>query len=88
MAGDFCPVIDGESTKLLIRGGTVVNADRQLAADIYIEDGIIVAIEPNIKVCKHSNLLLVMLNLYLLGPKRHSETQSMHLFVVDVLPSG
>eukprot|EP00249_Psilotum_nudum_P013612 c24425_g1_i1 orf=171-1739(+) len=36
-------------TKLLIRGGNVVNADRQQIADVYIEDGIIVAVEPDIK---------------------------------------
>ena len=50
MVGDICPAIDTTSTKLLIRGGIVVNADRQQIADVYIEDGIIVAIEPNIKV--------------------------------------
>jgi dihydropyrimidinase len=50
MAGNFCPAIESESTKLLIKGGTVVNADRQLVADVYIENGIIVAVEPNIKV--------------------------------------
>ena len=27
--------------KLHIKGGTVVNADRQFAADVYCEDGII-----------------------------------------------
>ena len=27
--------------RLLVRGGTVVNADRKLEADVYCEDGII-----------------------------------------------
>ncbi|XVF04841.1 hypothetical protein REPUB_Repub05bG0120100 [Reevesia pubescens] len=38
------------STKLLIQGGTVVNAHQQEIADVYVEDGIIVAVKPNIKV--------------------------------------
>ncbi|KAI5075203.1 hypothetical protein GOP47_0009279 [Adiantum capillus-veneris] len=38
------------STRLLIKGGTIVNADRQEIADVYIEDGIIKAVEPNMKV--------------------------------------
>ncbi|TYJ20709.1 hypothetical protein E1A91_A08G014800v1 [Gossypium mustelinum] len=37
-------------SKLLIKGGTVVNAHRQERADVYVEDGIIVAVKPNIKV--------------------------------------
>jgi hypothetical protein len=41
------------SSKLLIKGGTVVNADRQQQADIYIEDGVVVEVQPNIKVCGH-----------------------------------
>jgi dihydropyrimidinase len=36
------------STKLLIKGGTVVNAHHQQLADVYVEDGIILAVEPNI----------------------------------------
>ncbi|WVY92452.1 hypothetical protein V8G54_031540 [Vigna mungo] len=38
------------SSKLLIKGGTVVNAHHQQVADVYIEDGIIVAIKPAITV--------------------------------------
>ncbi|MBA0762352.1 hypothetical protein Gotri_011986 [Gossypium trilobum] len=36
-------------SKLLIKGGTVVNAHRQERGDVYVEDGIIVAVKPNIK---------------------------------------
>ncbi|KAJ6984918.1 dihydropyrimidinase-like [Populus alba x Populus x berolinensis] len=38
------------STKLLIKGGTVVNAHHQEVADVYVEDGIIVAVKPDLKV--------------------------------------
>lgn len=38
------------SSKLLIKGGTVLNAHQQEVADVYVEDGIIVAVKPNIKV--------------------------------------
>ena len=38
------------SNKLLIKGGTVVNAHHQHVADVYVEDGIIVAVQPNILV--------------------------------------
>ncbi|KAM7523447.1 hypothetical protein LguiA_013349 [Lonicera macranthoides] len=38
------------SSKILIKGGTVVNAHHQEVADVYVEDGIIVAVKPNIKV--------------------------------------
>jgi dihydropyrimidinase len=37
-------------SKILIKGGTVVNAHKQEVADVYVEDGIIVAVKPNIKV--------------------------------------
>ncbi|CAH8362443.1 unnamed protein product [Eruca vesicaria subsp. sativa] len=36
--------------KDLIKGGTVVNAHHQQLADVYVEDGIIVSVQPNIKV--------------------------------------
>ena len=35
---------------VLIRGGTVVNADRSLRADVYCEDGIIKAVGSKIDV--------------------------------------
>lgn len=37
-------------TKILIKGGTVVNAHHKEVADVYIEDGVIVSVRPNIKV--------------------------------------
>lgn len=38
------------SSKLLIKGGTVVNAHHHEIADVYIEEGIIVSVKPNIMV--------------------------------------
>jgi len=40
----------GDGTRILIKGGTVVNAHRAEEADVYIEDGIVVAVRPNIPV--------------------------------------
>ncbi|XP_059315351.1 dihydropyrimidinase isoform X2 [Lycium ferocissimum] len=45
-----CDVPSSVSSKLLIKGGTVVNAHHKEVADVYIEDGIIAAVQPNIKV--------------------------------------
>ncbi|KAG4964505.1 hypothetical protein JHK85_039480 [Glycine max] len=47
----FCDVgTEIPSSKLLIKGGTVVNAQHPQIADVYVEDGIIVAVNPNIRV--------------------------------------
>lgn len=40
----------GDSNKILIKGGTVVNAYSQELADVYVEDGLILAVKPNIVV--------------------------------------
>lgn len=37
------------SEPILIKGGTVVNGDRQFEADVYIKDGKIAAVGPNLK---------------------------------------
>ncbi|KAD6453002.1 hypothetical protein E3N88_07707 [Mikania micrantha] len=46
----YCDSESVLSSKILIKGGTVVNADHQEFADVYIEDGVIVDVRPNIKV--------------------------------------
>jgi dihydropyrimidinase len=38
-----------QTSKLLIQGGTVVNADYQQQADVYIEDGVIKLVAPNLR---------------------------------------
>ncbi|KAJ8766790.1 hypothetical protein K2173_008344 [Erythroxylum novogranatense] len=45
------------SSKLLIKGGTVVNAHHQEVADVYVEDGIIVDVKPNLKVDDDVNII-------------------------------
>ncbi|KAI0511698.1 hypothetical protein KFK09_012330 [Dendrobium nobile] len=51
----FCSVecdteLTSSSGKILIKQGTVVNAHHKVVADVYIEDGIIVSVRPNIAV--------------------------------------
>lgn len=38
------------SSRILVKGGTVVNAYHKEIADVYVEDGIIVDVRPNIMV--------------------------------------
>ncbi|CAO2837399.1 unnamed protein product [Amaranthus hypochondriacus] len=45
-----CGFSSSVSSKILIKGGIVVNAHHQQVADVYVEDGIIVAVQPNLKV--------------------------------------
>ncbi|KAE8687200.1 hypothetical protein F3Y22_tig00111022pilonHSYRG00246 [Hibiscus syriacus] len=52
-----CGFSSTSSSKLLIKGGTVVNAHNQDVADVYVEDGVIVAVRPNIKVDEDVTLL-------------------------------
>ncbi|KAL8545045.1 hypothetical protein ACS0TY_005303 [Phlomoides rotata] len=40
----------GTSSKILIKGGTVVNAHHQEVSDVYIEDGVILGVQKNIMV--------------------------------------
>jgi dihydropyrimidinase len=46
----------GDGRRILIRGGTVVNAHRVEEADVYVEDGVIVAVRPNIPVSVAADL--------------------------------
>lgn len=46
-----CGMSTASLSKILIKDGTVVNAHMQEIADVYIEDGIIVAVKPYIEVC-------------------------------------
>ena len=44
------PACGASAPRILIKGGTVVNAHHQEVADVYVEDGIIVAVKPHINV--------------------------------------
>ena len=61
-----CVVSSKSASKLLIKGGTVVNAHHQEIADVYVEDGIIVAVKPNIKVI-HKVIYLIHCLLCFIG---------------------
>lgn len=41
----------GLYTDSTVQGGTVVNADHQIIADVLIKDGLIESVGPNLKVC-------------------------------------
>nr|GEW54318.1 dihydropyrimidinase [Tanacetum cinerariifolium] len=45
----YCDAESDLLSKILIKGGTVVNTDHQEVADVYVEDGVIVVVRPNIK---------------------------------------
>ncbi|XP_010247482.1 PREDICTED: dihydropyrimidinase isoform X2 [Nelumbo nucifera] len=94
----FCAVGYGESecgpsssSKLLIKGGTVVNADRQEVADVYIEDGIIVSVQPNIKVGDDVTVLDATGKYVMPGgidPHTHLEMEFMGTETIDDFFSG
>ena len=48
--GELSCGVSSSSSKILIKRGTVVNAHREEVDDVYVNDGIIVAVKPNIKV--------------------------------------
>ncbi|KAL7151939.1 hypothetical protein ABFS83_04G065300 [Erythranthe nasuta] len=50
IAESQCGAASASPSKILIKGGTVVNSHHQEIADVYIEDGIVLAVQPNIKV--------------------------------------
>lgn len=79
------------SSKLLIKGGTVVNADRQQLADVYIEDGMIVAVQPNIQVADEVRILDASGKYVMPGgidPHTHLEMPFMGQTTIDDFFSG
>ncbi|TYH04547.1 hypothetical protein ES288_A08G015400v1 [Gossypium darwinii] len=78
-------------SKLLIKGGTVVNAHRQERADVYVEDGIIVAVKPNIKVGDEVTVLDATGRYVMPGgidPHTHLDAEFMGTVAVDDFFSG
>jgi len=79
------------SSKLLIKGGTVVNADRQQLADVYIEDGVIVAVQPSIQVADEVRILDASGKYVMPGgidPHTHLEMPFMGQTAIDDFFSG
>ncbi|XP_043720125.1 dihydropyrimidinase-like isoform X1 [Telopea speciosissima] len=93
----FCGAAYGESegcsysSKLLIKGGTVVNAHHQELADVYVEDGIIVSVQPNINVGDDVKVIDATGKYVMPGgidPHTHLETHFIYSDTVDDFFTG
>ncbi|GAU22141.1 hypothetical protein TSUD_251690 [Trifolium subterraneum] len=73
------------SSKLLIKGGTVVNAHHQQVADVYIEDGIIVAVGDDVHVIDATGKFVMPGGI---DPHTHLEFEFMNTVTVDDFFSG
>ncbi|KAJ1432086.1 Metal-dependent hydrolase, composite domain superfamily [Sesbania bispinosa] len=79
------------SSKLLIKDGTVVNAHHQQIADVYIEDGIIVVVNPTITVGDDVKVIDATGKFVMPGgidPHTHLEFEFMNSVTVDDFFSG
>nr|AFK48038.1 unknown [Lotus japonicus] len=79
------------SSKLLIKGGTVVNAHHQHVADVYVEDGIIVAVDPDINVGDDVNVIDATGKFVMPGgidPHTHLAIEGLDITSVDDFFSG
>lgn len=79
------------SRKILIKGGTVVNAHHQEVADVYVEDGIIIAVQRNIKVGDDVTVLDATGKYVMPGgidPHTHLEMEFMGTEAIDDFFSG
>ncbi|KAJ4971188.1 hypothetical protein NE237_004287 [Protea cynaroides] len=92
---EFCAYGESEcgssSSKLLIKGGTVVNAHHQEVADVYVEDGIIVSVQPNINVGDDVTVLDATGKYVMPGgidPHTHLEMEFMGTETIDDFFSG
>ncbi|KAH7672049.1 Hydantoinase/dihydropyrimidinase protein [Dioscorea alata] len=54
---EWDPALCSTSGKILIKGGTVVNAHHKEVADVYIQDGVIASVRPNIIVSDDVTIL-------------------------------
>ncbi|CAI8586692.1 unnamed protein product [Vicia faba] len=79
------------SSKLLIKGGTVVNAHHQQIADVYVEDGVIVAVNPTITVGDEVRVIDATGKFVMPGgidPHTHLEFEFMNTVTKDDFFSG
>ncbi|KAG2674672.1 hypothetical protein I3760_13G148300 [Carya illinoinensis] len=78
-------------SKILIKGGTVVNAHGEEKADVYVENGIIIAVKPNIKVADEVTVLDATGKFVMPGgidPHTHLAFEFMNTETVDDFFSG
>ncbi|KAJ0985245.1 hypothetical protein J5N97_003601 [Dioscorea zingiberensis] len=54
---EYDPTLSSTSGKILVKGGTVVNALHKEVADVYIQDGVIASVRPNIIVSDDVTIL-------------------------------
>ncbi|CAL0315835.1 unnamed protein product [Lupinus luteus] len=91
-SNQFCDSgIGSRNSKLMIKGGTVVNANHKHLADVYVEDGIIVAVNPNIKVGDEVTVIDATGKFVMPGgidPHTHLEFEFMGTETVDDFFSG
>ncbi|XXG50673.1 hypothetical protein AAC387_Pa02g4632 [Persea americana] len=79
------------NSKILIKGGTVVNAHSREVADVYIEDGIISSVRPNIVVGDDVTVLDATGKYVMPGgidPHTHMEMEFMGTATIDDFFSG
>ncbi|RWR74802.1 dihydropyrimidinase [Cinnamomum micranthum f. kanehirae] len=86
-----CVSSQQSNSKILIKGGTVVNAHSQEVADVYIEDGIIASVRPNIVVGDDVTVLDATGKYVMPGgidPHTHMEMEFMGTATIDDFFSG
>ncbi|KAL3718553.1 hypothetical protein ACJRO7_003647 [Eucalyptus globulus] len=83
---------EGSPPKILIKGGTVANAHGAEVADVYVEDGIIVAVEPHIEQVGDDVTILDASGKYVMpggiDPHTHLDVDSTGVKAVDDFFSG
>jgi dihydropyrimidinase len=82
----------GDGARILIKGGTVVNAHRAEEADVYIEDGVVVAVRPNIPVGDDNVRVIDATGKYVMpggiDPHTHLAMEFMGTVTIDDFFSG
>ncbi|KAL5219782.1 hypothetical protein ABZP36_024495 [Zizania latifolia] len=99
-ANEFCAAAGGgagcggggDGARILIKGGTVVNAHRAEEADVYIEDGVVIAVRPNIRVGDDNVKVIDATGKFVMpggiDPHTHLEMEFMGTVTIDDFFSG
>nr|XP_027068657.1 dihydropyrimidinase-like isoform X2 [Coffea arabica] len=86
-----CGGSDSTSQRILIKGGTVVNAHHQQVADVFIDNGIVTDVKPNIKVSDEVTIVDATGKFVMPGgidPHTHLEFEFMGTETIDDFFSG